>query len=125
LIYILEVGYFNWEWYTQPEVFFFPPVPSKLASVMAANESTHSTPAKIDAEQHLVEEILVDAQVGKANIDTSRAISSSEGGDSKQVDGPKFLSTTSDTEPIVTRKELWSYYRTSSITYEMTRIDLL
>jgi hypothetical protein len=80
---------------------------------MAAIESTANLPrtlAKVDAEHHLVEGILVDAPV-KANPDDSGTVSSNEPGVSKQIDGPVFVSITNDAEPIVTRKELWSYYR--------------
>ena len=85
---------------------------------MAANESV-SNPSRTLAKVDAVEEILVDAQRGKANTDHSRLVLSSS---SKQLDDPQFVSTISgaDLEPIVTRKELWSYYRGLSITFKKT-----
>lgn len=97
--------------YTLFNVVFFTPVPSKIASAMAANESIANPTDTLPKIVH------VDAQldVGKSNSDNPQLVLSGEGAGIKQVDGPQFVSTISDAEPIVTRKELWSYYCALSI----------
>ena len=88
-----------------------------MAAGQSISNPSHTPVAKVDA----VEEVLVDAHVGKTNTDDPRLVLSSEGAGSKQVDGPQFVSTINDadSEPIVTRKELWSYYRALSTTFDI------
>ena len=83
-----------------------------MAASQSISSPSHTPLPKVDAV-----EVLVD----KANTDHPRLVLSSEGAGSKQVDGPQFVSTINDadSEPIVTRKELWSYYRMLSSTFDI------
>ncbi len=62
----------------------------------------------LDAKRHFVEDTLADIQVIKRIVDDRR--SESPEGDAVAID-PRFVSVVKGEEPIVTRKELWSYYR--------------
>lgn len=77
------------------------------------------TPAKVDVEPHLMEN---SEPSNKRIAADSEVVDLSGGTGSKQANDPEFVSTTNDAEPIVTRKELWSYYRASSDPYRHTNI---
>jgi hypothetical protein len=75
---------------------------------MSANEPSlptlHTLPG-LDAKRHFVEDsTLADVQVIKRIVDDHRSDSPAVAID------PGFVSVVTGEEPIVTRKELWSYY---------------
>lgn len=77
---------------------------------MAENEFI-SNLSKADTGRHLIEEILVYSPVGANTAESSRVLGPNEAdGTKQQPNDPQFVHTATDDEPIVTRKELWSYY---------------
>jgi hypothetical protein len=77
---------------------------------MSANEPSlpilHTLPG-LNAKRHFVEDTLADVPAIKRIVDDHRG--ESPEGDAVAID-PRFVSVVTGEEPIVTRKELWSYY---------------
>lgn len=83
----------------------------------------HTFP-EVDSKQRLAEDTLSDSvQVVKASVDDANLVTNSDGSNpgggeiGTSFGGPEFVSSIADNEPIVTRKELWSYYCKHWCTY--------
>jgi len=89
---------------------------------------SHTLP-EVDSKRHLAEDTLPGSvQLVKASVDDANLVTNSGGSEGRAgtpLEGPEFVSSIPDNEPIVTRKELWSYYCEYFCAYTDVRSSLV